>query len=51
MWEMMTAQLIQNNDNIKRGEDDEFSLASPLTQASLLFFVTLTPFQFLPPPA
>lgn len=27
MWEMMTAQLIQNNDNIKRGEDDEFSLA------------------------
>ncbi|AQK87577.1 Proline iminopeptidase [Zea mays] len=38
MWEMMTAQLIQNNDNIKRGEDDEFSLASPLTQASLLFF-------------
>ncbi|WVZ99231.1 hypothetical protein U9M48_044560 [Paspalum notatum var. saurae] len=32
-WEMMTAHLIQNNDNIKRGEDDKFSLASPLTQA------------------
>ncbi|KAF8715808.1 hypothetical protein HU200_026760 [Digitaria exilis] len=27
MWEMMTAHLIQNNDNIKRGEDDKFSLA------------------------
>ncbi|KAL5231198.1 hypothetical protein ABZP36_029974 [Zizania latifolia] len=27
MWEMMTAHLIQNNENIKRGEDDKFSLA------------------------
>ncbi|CAL4894326.1 unnamed protein product [Urochloa decumbens] len=27
MWEMMTAHLIQNNDNVKRGEDDKFSLA------------------------
>ncbi|KAJ3688411.1 hypothetical protein LUZ61_017575 [Rhynchospora tenuis] len=26
-WEMMTAQLIQNKDNITRGEDDKFSLA------------------------
>nr|BAK03239.1 predicted protein [Hordeum vulgare subsp. vulgare] len=27
MWEMMTAHLIQNHENIKRGEDDKFSLA------------------------
>ncbi|KAG8068040.1 hypothetical protein GUJ93_ZPchr0005g14445 [Zizania palustris] len=27
MWEMMTVHLIQNNENIKRGEDDKFSLA------------------------
>ncbi|XP_021814533.1 proline iminopeptidase isoform X1 [Prunus avium] len=27
MWEMMTAHLFPNNDNIKRGEDDKFSLA------------------------
>ncbi|KAF3330346.1 proline iminopeptidase isoform X1 [Carex littledalei] len=26
-WEMMTAQLVQNKDNILRGEDDKFSLA------------------------
>ncbi|XP_072993979.1 proline iminopeptidase [Typha latifolia] len=26
-WEMMTAHLIQNEENIKRGEDDNFSLA------------------------
>ncbi|PQP92336.1 proline iminopeptidase isoform X3 [Prunus yedoensis var. nudiflora] len=26
MWEMMTAHLFPNNDNIKRGEDDKFSL-------------------------
>ncbi|XP_008793050.2 proline iminopeptidase [Phoenix dactylifera] len=26
-WEMMTAHLIQNEENIKRGEDDDFSLA------------------------
>ncbi|XP_068653775.1 proline iminopeptidase-like isoform X2 [Aristolochia californica] len=26
-WEMMTAHLIQNEENIKRGEDDAFSLA------------------------
>jgi proline iminopeptidase len=29
MWEMMTAHLIQNHENIKRGEDDKFSLVSP----------------------
>ncbi|GJM89051.1 hypothetical protein PR202_ga05647 [Eleusine coracana subsp. coracana] len=28
MWEMMTAHLIQNQDNVKRGEDDKFSLAT-----------------------
>ncbi|KAF3341363.1 proline iminopeptidase [Carex littledalei] len=27
-WEMMTAQLVQNKDNILRGEDDKFSLVS-----------------------
>ncbi|KAF0925231.1 hypothetical protein E2562_015641 [Oryza meyeriana var. granulata] len=27
MWEMMTAHLIQNHENIRRGEDDKFSLA------------------------
>ncbi|KQK05419.1 hypothetical protein BRADI_2g19980v3 [Brachypodium distachyon] len=27
MWEMMTAHLIQNHENIKRGNDDKFSLA------------------------
>ncbi|XP_062181381.1 proline iminopeptidase-like [Phragmites australis] len=27
MWEMMTAHLIQNHDDVKRGEDDKFSLA------------------------
>ncbi|KAB2600689.1 proline iminopeptidase [Pyrus ussuriensis x Pyrus communis] len=27
MWEMMTAHLLPNNENIKRGEDDKFSLA------------------------
>ncbi|ONH92132.1 hypothetical protein PRUPE_8G157100 [Prunus persica] len=27
MWEMMTAHLFPNNDNIKKGEDDKFSLA------------------------
>lgn len=26
MWEMMTAHLLPNNENIKRGEDDSFSL-------------------------
>ncbi|KAF6996816.1 hypothetical protein CFC21_013113 [Triticum aestivum] len=26
-WEMMTAHLLQNHENIKRGEDDKFSLA------------------------
>lgn len=26
-WELMTAHLIQNEENIKRGEDDNFSLA------------------------
>ncbi|TVU20610.1 hypothetical protein EJB05_36825 [Eragrostis curvula] len=34
MWEMMTAHLIQNLDNVKRGEDDKFSLAN-----NLLFFL------------
>ncbi|CAD5189692.1 unnamed protein product [Musa acuminata subsp. malaccensis] len=27
-WELMTAHLMQNEENIKRGEDDNFSLAS-----------------------
>ncbi|KAB2636142.1 proline iminopeptidase [Pyrus ussuriensis x Pyrus communis] len=27
MWEMMTAHLLPNNENIKKGEDDKFSLA------------------------
>uniref|UniRef100_R7WEX8 Proline iminopeptidase n=1 Tax=Aegilops tauschii TaxID=37682 RepID=R7WEX8_AEGTA len=31
-WEMMTAHLLQNHENIKRGEDDKFSLASSFTR-------------------
>jgi len=27
-WEMMTAHLIPNEENIKRGDDDNFSLVS-----------------------
>jgi hypothetical protein len=33
----MTAHLIQNQDNIKRGEDDKFSLASPFTSMLNMF--------------
>ncbi|KAE8817575.1 Proline iminopeptidase [Hordeum vulgare] len=35
MWEMMTAHLIQNHENIKRGEDDKFSLASTFTSIKI----------------
>lgn len=30
-WELMTAHLIQNEENVKRGEDDGFSLVSSLS--------------------
>jgi proline iminopeptidase len=47
MWEMMTAHLIQNNDNIKRGEDDKFSLASPLTSVFYIFADTVISIPFV----
>ena len=49
MWEMMTAHLIQNNDNIKRGEDDKFSLASPLTSIFFCWYHYIIPTPFLSP--
>jgi len=29
-WELMTAHLIQNEENVKKGEDDSFSLVCSL---------------------
>lgn len=31
MWEMMTAHLLPNNENIKKGEDDSFALVGRFT--------------------
>ena len=36
-WELMTAHLIQNEENVKKGEDDSFSLVCSLCITVFLY--------------
>lgn len=36
-WEMMTAHLIPNEDNVKRGDDDYFSLVGLIDEELITF--------------